>query len=88
MKFAEATKSHRKSGGAQWRDLLLNLACRRCPPQQLELNVSAKRFHCDRRLEVQSESIERIARGNQDVLASIKHVCFHCIGYLAEMGMP
>jgi hypothetical protein len=22
MKFAEATKFHRKSGGAQWRDLL------------------------------------------------------------------
>ena len=39
-------------------------------------------------LEVQSERIERIARGRQDVLASVKHVGFHCIRYLAEVGMP
>ena len=39
-------------------------------------------------LEVQSERIERIARGRQDVLASVKHVGLYCIRYLAEVGMP
>jgi hypothetical protein len=37
-------------------------------------------------LEIQS--IQRIARRRQNILASIKHVRFHRIRYLAEMGMP
>ena len=39
-------------------------------------------------LKVQSERIERIARGRQDVLAPVEHVGFHGIRYLAEVGMP